>query len=279
MNRVRRLLITIGVIYVGLVALIAAFQRHLLFFPSRESEEVMSKIAKTLDFEPWRNATGEIVGWTRSPQPGVRAANKLVVFHGNAGFALHREDYARAFESVDAARQWQVWLFEYPGYGARVGNPGRDAFRRAARDSIAELRALDSRPLFLLGESLGAGVACDLAVEPANAVAGLVLVTPFARLTDVAQMHFPLLPARLIVRDRWDNASALTSFRGPTAVLVAGHDEVISMAQGDLLFDKAKAPKRRWFFPDAQHNDNEIQSAKWAGNVSAFLLDPAHAKR
>ncbi len=235
--------------------------------------------ASTFGMEPWRNAAGEIVGWTRRPQPGIRAANKLIVFHGNAGHALHREDYARAFEDLDVGQQWQVWLFEYPGYGARPGSPSRETFAHAAQSAAAELHALDSRPLFLLGESLGSGVASDLAADPSNAVAGLVLVTPWASLADVAQMHFPFLPVRLILRDRWDNVAALAKFTSPTAVLVAGRDEVVGAAQSDLLFEKLIAPKRRWLFPDATHNDAEIQSAGWAGEVSDFLLDPAHTKR
>jgi hypothetical protein len=63
----------------------------------------------------------------------------------------------------------------------------------------------------------------------------------------VASMHYPFLPVRLILRDRWDNVAALATYAGPKAVLVAGRDEVVSAAQGDLLFEKLVGPKRRWF--------------------------------
>jgi pimeloyl-ACP methyl ester carboxylesterase len=260
-------------VYVVVVAAVAVFQRRLLFFPTREAESTMLNNATMLGLEPWRDAGGAIIGWKAvTRRDAVRPANRLLVFHGNAGHAQHRDDYLHAFEDLDGGGKWEVWLFEYPGYGARGGSPSREAFRQAGRAAITQLRALDSRPLFLLGESLGGGVACDLAGDEADSVAGLILVTPFARLADVAQYHFSLLPAGLIVRDRWDNPKALAGYRGPVAVLVAGRDEVVGTKQSEALFEKLTSPKRRWFFPEATHNDSDIQHADWAGEVSAFLL-------
>jgi len=279
MRSLRRLIVMAVAIYVRLAAMIAAWQRQLLFFPTREPQSAMLVNANTAELEPWRSETGEIIGWTPRTQPGTRATQNLVVFHGNAGHAIHRAGYALRFHLLRGEQPWRVWLFEYPGYGARPGEPSREAFAEAARTAIAQLRQTDSGPIFLLGESLGSGVACDLAEDPANGIAGLVLVTPFTRLADVGQMHFPWLPVRLILRDRWDNAAALAEFTGPTAVLIAGRDEIVSAAQGELLFEKLPGPKKRWLFPDATHNDSEIQSAEWAREVSDFLIGAADTKR
>lgn len=277
--RWRRLLFSLTRIYLLLLVVIAVFQRKLLFFPTREPERVMLAIAEASGLEAWRDASGAIIGWKRRADPAAPAAHKLLVFHGNAGHALHREYYLRAFEGLGAGREWEVWLFEYPGYGARPGSPSREAFAEAGRAAVAQLRAQDSRPLFLLGESLGGGVTGDLASSEPDAIAGLVLVAPFARITDVARAHFPFLPTRWLLRDRWDNVSALADFRRPVAVLIGGRDEVVSAAQGEELFAKLHEPKLRWLFPEATHNSPELLGAGWAPQVSAFLLDPAHAKR
>lgn len=279
MARLRRLIWIFATIYLVVVAAVALFQRKLLFFPMREVESVMLNRAPMLGLKPWRDAGGAIVGWKSDARRGEAPANKLLVFHGNAGHAQHRDDYLKAFEELDGGRKWEVWLFEYPGYGARAGSPSREAFRNAGRAAIAQLHALDSRPLFLLGESLGGGVASDLAGEERNAVAGLVLVTPFARLAEVAQHHFPFLPAQLMVRDRWDNLAALSGYRGPVAVLIAGSDEVVGTQQSETLFANLAAPKRRWLFPGALHNDAELQHGDWGAEVSAFLLESIAPKR
>lgn len=275
----RRLLFSFARIYLLLLVVIAVFQRKLLFFPSREPERTMLATANAVGLEVWRDSSNSIIGWKRRADPAAPAAHKLLVFHGNAGHALHREYYLRAFEGIDAGRRWEVWLFEYPGYGARAGSPGREAFAEAGHAAVAQLRAQDSRPLFLLGESLGGGVACDLASDEPDAFAGLVLVAPFARITEVARAHFPFLPTRWLLRDRWDNVTALAKFPRPVAVLIGGRDEVVSASQGEQLLATLRDPKHRWLFPDATHNSLELLGAAWAPEVSAFLLDPAHAKR
>jgi uncharacterized protein len=257
-------------IYLLLVVLIGLLQRKLLYHPAHASEAELVAEAGEAGLEPWRDSSGQLLGWQRS-RGGTQ---KLLVFQGNAGSAVNRAGYAAGFGSLDLGKTWDVWLFEYPGYGARPGSPSRAAFAEAAHAAAELLLAQDARPLYLLGESIGSGVACDLAAQEPERVRGLVLVTPFARLADVASTHFPFLPVRLLLRDRWDNLAALAGNRARTAVLIAGQDEVIGTAQSEILFAGVGAAKRRWVFPDATHNDPEIQAVTpWVREVSDFMLD------
>jgi len=278
MARLRRIVSLILSAYLLFVLAVVIFQRKLLFFPTRQAEPEIVAMAAQIGLEAWRDEAGTIIGWKRAGQSSKRAAHKLLVFHGNAGNAVFREDYLRSFEALEDGGKWEVWLAEYPGYGARPGSPGREAFREAGRQAVAKLQALDSRPLFLLGESLGSGVAAELAGDPANRIAGVILVTPFARLAEVAQEKFPILPAWFIVRDRWDNRQALAGFHGPVAVLIAEADEVVGAKQGEELFAALREPKRCRRFPEAQHNDPDIHGAEWAPEVSAFLLQNVTGK-
>src|SRR5260221_694683 len=82
------------------------------------------------------------------------------------------------------------------------------------------LLAADSRPLHLLGESIGSGVACALAGEMPDRIAGLALVVPLARLEEVAREKFRWLPVSLLLRDKFDNIAALGSYRGRVAFVV-----------------------------------------------------------
>jgi alpha-beta hydrolase superfamily lysophospholipase len=222
---------------------------------------------------PWRDASGNIIGW-KSARNGPHAANRLVVFHGNAGYTLHRTHYLKGFEQLDHGRLWEVYLFEYPGYGARPGKLGQKPFTEAGLRALEALKAEDSRPIYLAGESLGSGLACKLAQRKPEDVAGLFLVTPYTRMTDVAAHHYGLLPVRLLLLDRWDNVAALHAYRGPLAVLIAGQDEVVTAAQGHQLFDGYAGPKRLWVQPGATHNTVDFHPASpWWREVSDFLLD------
>ena len=63
----------------------------------------------------------------------------------------------------------------------------------------------------------------------------MVLLTPFLSLSETAARAYPFLPARYLVRDRFDSAAALSRYKGPVAVLVAGRDEVVGADQGRSL--------------------------------------------
>lgn len=245
----------------------------MIYHPFRASETELVQQAVREGLIPWKDSAGQIIGWRRDAVRATKPENKLIVFHGNAGNAIYREPYVAGFGSLNDGRTWEVFLFEYPGYGARAGKTNRATLNAAGRAAVKELLAMDDRPVFVLGESLGSGVACDVAASVPDGVKGIALVTPFARLTDVAQSAVPFVPAAMMLRDRWDNLAALPQTRGPVAVIIAGCDEVVGCEQGERVFASlGDRPKKRWFFPEARHNTLDLQtSAGWWSEVSDFL--------
>jgi hypothetical protein len=276
-SRLFRLLQAPLLVYVGFCGLVGACQRSLIYHPTRQPEAVMIRDAHAEHCEPWRDAGNAIIGWKSVRKAGEPAApNRLLVFSGNAGSALDRSYYVRGFEHYAGGEKWEVYLFEYPGYGARDGRISESSFIAAGEKALQALAAADSRPIYLLGESLGSGLACALAQRQPAQVAGLFLLTPYARLGDVAAQQFRYLPARLMLRDPWDNVTALRAYRGPVAMLIAGQDEVVTAAQGRLLYQGYEGSKHLWTDPDAGHNGIDFSaSAPWWHEVSDFLLGDA----
>ena len=270
------MLCSLVVLYLAIVALFAFNQRRLLYFPGRAlgPEERVADIAAPLGLEPWRDAQGLRIGWRQVPPAHGPATRRMVVFHGNAGTAFERSQYLMGFGRMDQGRTWQVFLFEYPGYDARPGEPSQAAFCATGREALAQLAAEDSRPIYVTGESVGAGVACALAGDMPQQVAGVFLMTPFAALSEVGAHHYPWLPVSLILRDRWDNVAALRKYRGPVAVMIAGQDEVVTAAQSRKLFDSYAGPKREWVDEDATHNTViDAPTEVWWREVSEFLIE------
>jgi pimeloyl-ACP methyl ester carboxylesterase len=269
----RRFLLPLLRTYALLVGVIFIGQRWMIYHPTRGSESEIVAEARTEALGPWKDASGRIIGWKRDFSRPSKPANKLIVFHGNAGSAINREPYVAGFESLDDNHTWEVFLFEYPGYGARPGKPNRDTINDAAHAAVIELLTMDDRPVFVLGESLGSGAACEIAARESDRVRGIVLITPFSRLANVAQSAMPFIPAGLMLRDRWDNLTALKQSNTPVAVLIAGCDEVVGCQEGERLFTSlGDRPKRRWFFPQARHNTLEFHpGAAWWSEVSKFL--------
>ncbi len=250
---------------------LAAFllQRRMMYFPDRSTEAESLRQGARMGLAPWRDGTGHLLGWRRPGTGGDRP--RMLVIHGNAGDALGRLDYLPVLEAAG----FEGVLLEYPGYGPRPGRPSEGRFVADARAALRQLKAEGPGPVFLLGESLGSGVAVQVAAREPGAVAGLLLVTPFARMTEVAARHYPFFPLGLLLRDRWDSLGAIGGYAGPVALLVAGRDEVVGAAQGRRLAAAAPGPVFVREVPWADHNGLPLEpgQAPWP-ELLGFLRRP-----
>ena len=236
-----------GGIYLGLCLLAFLAQRRMMYFPDRESESGAIQRAVGAGLVPWQDAQGRLLGWRRAVR---RPLPRVLVLHGNAGDALGRVDYLPVLEAAG----FEGVLLEYPGYGPREGEPSEAALVADAQAALGRLKAESPAPVILLGESLGTGVAVQVAAANPGSVAGLLLAVPFARMTEVAAWHYPWLPMKLLLRDRWDSLGAVRNYRGPVALLIAGRDEVVSAEQGRRMAQGCAGPVRTWEVPEATHN-------------------------
>ena len=260
-----RFLRVLSVSYIALVLAVAGCQNSLLYHPRVSPEAALLQMAPAKGVEPWRDSEGALIGW-RIANPQAKA--RLLVFHGNAVDAIERAQYLRTFNSVN----WETCVMEYPGYGARPGSPGRAGFYKAGRDAIHALQKADNRPIFLLGESIGSASACAMAAEQPDAIAGVMLVVPFARVADVAKRVVPYIPVGLILRDRYDNIEALKKYHGPVVVVVAEYDEVVSAEQGRLLYSSYAGKKLLIELPGTSHNTFDVgPNASWVKQADAFM--------
>jgi hypothetical protein len=243
-----RLMVAGALAYLGLCLLALLAQRRLMYFPDRSPEAEALQRAARLGLAPWRDATGRLLGWRR-PSMGTRRP-RVLLFHGNAGDALGRVDYLPVLEAAG----FEGVLMEYPGYGCRPGEPSEAALVADAGAAFSQLQG-EGCPVILMGESLGSGVAAQVGGNHPGGAAALLLVVPFARMTEVAAWHYPFLPMGLILRDRWDSLSAIRNHPGPVAILLAGRDEVVGAAQGRRLATACPGAVRLWEVPHAGHNE------------------------
>lgn len=254
-------------VFIGGLFMLATLQRQLIYFPEVAPESTLIDTANGLGLVGWRDAGGELIGWRTAPRGDN--ARRIIVFHGNAGYALHRQYYAKGF--LAQGPEWQVYLFEYPGYGARPGKPSESHIKAAATRALEVLLADDPAPVYLVGESLGSGVASYLAGRFRAQVAGILLVTPFTSLVDVAGTHYGMLPVRALLSERYDSVEALSTYEGPTALLIAGADDIVPADLGRALHDSYTGPKWLHEQPRAGHNTlNFTPSAPWWRDVTQF---------
>jgi uncharacterized protein len=254
-------LLVIG--YLLLVLVVLVFQRRLIYLPTKIPADVVESVAAEHGFVPWKNPVGEIIGW-EMPATGTATGSVLVV-HGNAGCALSRDYIARPIHDAAAV---DVFVLEYPGYGARPGSPSKDSLTAAA-DGAFQLLSTNS-PRYVVSESIGAGVAAELAKRHPSEINGLALLVPYDNLASVAQKQMPFLPAYFLLLDRFNPVECLESFHGPVKFAVADADEVIGPAAGLRLFKSYSGPKELQEFPGARHNEVAAQPPEWWREVFSF---------
>lgn len=240
--------------YLALCGWMFATQRQLLFMPQfTRADAADTRFAVIADGFTLR-------GWQINPgQPTA-----LLYFGGNAeAVQMQRDDFARWFP------QHTIYLLAYRGYGASDGAPSEAALKADALRLFDQIRpahvAVDA-----LGRSLGAGVALHLAARrPVNRLA---LITPYDSLAEVAAHHYPWLPVRWLMRDRFDaRADAATLTQAPL-LLIARRDQVIPPARTEALADQFPSrPQIVWL--DADHNSVDLDP-QFAAALQAHFASP-----
>lgn len=264
-------------VYAGLSLLLIGCQRKMVYYPSHESEERLLQGAQAKKISAWRNANGELIGWKASVPRNASGGNAVVVFHGNAGYALHRDYIINGFLSLDDQQSWTIHVFEYPGYGARKGQPSEKHIKSAAGEAVASLFNDNYDQLFLVGESIGTGVATHLAEKFSERIKGVLLITPFTSLVDVGKTHYPIFPIGLLLKERYDNLESLKGYGGPVAFLIAGADEIVTASLGHKLYEAYAGPKKLWVQEGRRHNTlNYDPRASWWQEVVSFLENGHH---
>ena len=204
--------------------------------------------------------TGErIVAWAHA-DPGLPAERPAVVFfHGN-GENLETMRMAGLYEEL--ARLGIAWIaIDYPGYGRSTGSPSEAGVMAAADAAVAWVRERHpDRPLVLCGWSLGAAAAIGTAAR--HPVQGLIALSPWTSLPDVARIHFPGFMVQSMLKEKYDSLSAAKTIKMPSLVIHGEVDNLIPAAQGEKI---AEALGAKWVpVAGAGHNDLLSRDEVWA---------------
>lgn len=248
-----------------------AFQRRLVYFPDRAQVPPAGSALPGGRDVTLRTSDGlELGAWFAEPTRGDRGLAVLVA-PGNAGNRAGRATIGHALRR----RGFAVLLMDYRGYGGNPGSPSEDGLARDADAALASLTRLGYPPdhTIYLGESLGTGVVA--ALQQRHPPAGVVLRSPFTELADVGAHHYPWLPVRLLLRDRFPVAGPMSASDVPTVVVYGDRDSVVPPALS------AEVARRAGNLVDevvlhADHNDPVMFGPRIAGAVARLAdgIDP-----
>lgn len=197
-----------------------------------------------------------LTGWFVPPAEEGRPV--IVFFHGNASNLSTSMSGALPY-----IRQGYGFLVaEYRGYSGNEGKPSEENLYRDARSWIGYLKEKDYREqdMILFGESLGSGVAVQMAVEYSD-IRALVLISPYTRLVDVAKKHYPLYPVHHLMREKYDNIGKVRNLSQPVFIIHGGRDHIVPVEMAQKLYESLPGQKSIKIIPQSGHNDLFLHQA------------------
>ncbi len=234
---IRLILTLIGLSLALLAALVWFGQRRLIYQPDPQrvppSAEGLTGVAEVTLPMP---DGAKLVAWHALALDGRMT---VLYFHGNGAGLADRSARIRTLQVAG----YGVLMLAYRGYAGSTGRPSEAANIADALHAYDWMRAsgVPAERIVLFGESLGSGVAIQVAAQ--KTVAGVILDCPFTSLVDVAAWHFPFLPVRWLLRDRYVSTDFIGRVRVPLLIVHGEEDRVVPFVSGRRLFELANEPK------------------------------------
>lgn len=234
-----------------LLTLLYIFQRHLIYFPSSEvvASPTDAGVPEMRVIELHTRDGVTIKAWYRPPlYPHMPT---LLYLHGNAGNISNRAMLVKPY----LKEGFGVLLLTYRGYSGNPGTPSEEGLYQDARSAIGFLKQenVPEKCLVLMGESIGGAVAIQMATE--YFVGAIILQAPFTSLVAVGQFHYPFLPIKFFLKDRYESLEKIKNIHVPVLIIHGKRDGIIPPAFSRQLFEVMNPPKQMEFIPFAGHND------------------------
>lgn len=190
----------------------------------------------------------------------------IVYFHGNAGNIGDRADKFITFIN----HGFGIMALSYRGYGTSEGRPTEQGLYEDARTIIVSLlgRGYKEEDLAFYGESLGSGVAVQMALEYPRARA-LILEAPYLSMVKLASEKYPFIPVRWLLKHQFESYRKIQQVHVPLLLFHGQLDKLIPIRHGQALFQLANNPKQSEYFQDVDHTS--FDPLKLTKQMDSFL--------
>ena len=241
--------ITLAAVYLVFIASMGLMQKRLMYFPD-SSRFVPSEWALD-ELKPLHVISDdglETTSWYRPAQKHDKFT--IIFFQGNAGHLGYRNYKVRPW--LDAG--YGVLMVGYRGF-SNPGSPSEAGLYNDAKAAIEALKkqGLSEKSFILYGESMGTGVATQMATE--FDASALILESPYTSVPDVGADRYPMVPVHWLLRDKYDSLSKIKDVHMPLLLLHGEEDDVVPTKFGKQLFAAANEPKQAEYVPGAGHNN------------------------
>ena len=246
-----KFLLYIGFFYFGVLALLFLFQRNMMYFPGSETLPLDGQLRAEQEYAFINVKTNDGLALNSYYAPPPADSKVIVYFQGNGGNLTMRLDRSDYFIS-----QGYGFLFaQYRGYAGNPGRPSEKGLYEDARAYISWLkeRGITEQNMVFYGESLGTGIAIQMALE--HRPAGIILEAAYDSTASVAQSQYWMFPVRLLMKDQYRSIEKIADVKAPILFIHGDKDPLITPDRSARLYERATAPKSYHLINGASHSD------------------------
>ena len=243
-------------VYFLIVIFLFLYQRKLLYHPGENNYSDDSSLNHSIE-KVYIPSEQKLVGWHFKKNPKFKT---LLFFHGNAGKIENRIYKLNEFSQLNI----NYLIFAYRGFSGNEGEPTEKGLYKDARavKYWLNLNNIRDNEIILYGESLGTAVAVDLAKE--FHFSGIILESPFTSMQKLAKIHYPYLPIKLLLKDKFKTDEKINNINSPILIMHGKKDKIVPFFMGKEIFELAKNPKYSYFVDYDDHmkeyNNNLLDS-------------------
>jgi uncharacterized protein len=197
---------------------------------------------------------------------GITPGHPLIVYYGGNG-----EDISQNLDDLGRFDTRSFLFMNYRGYGQSEGRPSERALFDDAvfvLNHVLSTEAIHPADVVLMGRSLGSGVAVHAAAH--FNVGGIILVTPYDSLVNVARTHYPFFPVGLLLQHRFDSISLAAGISTPALFLTTADDQVVPVRLARRLQARWGGPVTAVNVAGTDHNTIETSPVYWEA-INAYL--------
>jgi len=238
--------------YVLLIIVVFFFQRNLLYHPSVDNYLKDQVVKEPIGIEKVKITTRDkidLTGWFY--RQDLEKFNTILFFHGNAGSLENRTYKLNHFKNLNV----NFLIIAWRGFSGNQGKPNEMGLYEDADSAIKWLnsKGIEEKNIILYGESLGTGVAVEVAQN--KNYAGVILESPFTSMINMGKKYYPFFPVRFLIKDKFESYKKIINISVPILIIHGKVDKIVPYDMGKKMYELANEPK---FFYSQEYGDHMV---------------------
>ena len=253
--------------YILLLIIVFFFQGNLLYHPTTNNYLKDQAAREPAGIEKVQIVTKDeinLIGWFYNQD--LEKFKTILFFHGNAGSLENRTYKLNHFKNLNL----NFLIIAWRGFSGNKGKPNEMGLYEDAKSAIKWLNAkgIKEKNIILYGESLGTGVAVEVAQN--KNYAGVILESPFTSMVNMGKKYYPFFPVSFLLKDKFESYKKINNIFVPVLIMHGKVDKIVPYDMGKKMYELANEPK---FFHSQEYGDHMIEyDEKLLSALKKFIL-------